>query len=295
MTTEASKKYFEKTLPRSSDGYVGPISTVATVINLAAIGTQQPSNANELGTYPGLQNTFADLAAEVVDIGYIAGASLTDVTGGVLALTVGAAGSGYTTAPAVSFTASTLVGSFTVTAGGSGYTSPPIVAISSGGGSGAAAVAVINAAGQVTGVTIAAMGAGYTGAPTVAFSGGGGGGGAAATAVLATPTATASISAGQVTALAVTYPGAGYGSAPTATLSGGGGSGGTATVVFSANEPSLTAFGCGAGTASSAPGICKRLTAGTSVSDFARNNTDRWLGIVGSTSGGVVRVFRGSY
>jgi hypothetical protein len=76
------------------------------------------------------------------------------------------------------------LGSFTVTAGGSGYTSAPTVTITdpSGLGSGATAVATV-AGGVVTGVTLTNPGTGYVTAPTVAF--GGPGTGAAATAVIA--------------------------------------------------------------------------------------------------------------
>lgn len=69
-----------------------------------------------------------------------------------------------------------------ITHGGSGYTSAPAVSFSGGGGTGAAATAIV-ANGRVTGITITNAGSGYTSAPTVAFSGGGGTG-AAATAVL---------------------------------------------------------------------------------------------------------------
>jgi len=66
--------------------------------------------------------------------------------------------------------------------GGSGYTSAPAVSFSGGGGTGAAATAIVTN-GRVTGLTITNGGTGYTTAPTIAFSGGGGTG-AAATAVL---------------------------------------------------------------------------------------------------------------
>lgn len=69
-----------------------------------------------------------------------------------------------------------------VYAGGSGYTSAPTVAFSGGGGTGAAATAVVTN-GRVTSLTITNGGTGYTTAPTIAFTGGGGTG-AAATAVL---------------------------------------------------------------------------------------------------------------
>jgi hypothetical protein len=70
-------------------------------------------------------------------------------TGSVTTISVGTPGSGYTSAPAVSFT------------GG-------------GGGSGAAATAIINSAGQVSRVWVTNGGSGYTAAPTVVFTGGGG-------------------------------------------------------------------------------------------------------------------------
>lgn len=66
--------------------------------------------------------------------------------------------------------------------GGSGYTSAPTVSFSGGGGTGAAGTAVVTN-GRVTGITITNGGTGYTSAPTIAFTGGGGTG-AAATAVL---------------------------------------------------------------------------------------------------------------
>ena len=71
-----------------------------------------------------------------------------------------------------------------VTDGGSGYTSAPTVAFTSGGGSGAAATAIINpATGEVTRVWVTAGGSSYETAPTVGFSGGAGTG-ATATAVI---------------------------------------------------------------------------------------------------------------
>lgn len=74
------------------------------------------------------------------------------------------------------------VTSVTVTNGGTGYTSAPTVSLTSGGGSGAAAKAIING-GVVTQVLITSNGTGYTSAPTVGFTGGGGAS-AAGTAVI---------------------------------------------------------------------------------------------------------------
>jgi hypothetical protein len=63
---------------------------------------------------------------------------------------------------------------FTVTNGGSGYTSAPTVVFAGGGGTGAAATAVVSSAGVVTGITLTSAGSGYISAPTLSFSGGGG-------------------------------------------------------------------------------------------------------------------------
>nr|WP_329602666.1 phage tail tube protein [Pseudomonas putida] len=66
--------------------------------------------------------------------------------------------------------------------GGTGYTSAPTVAFSGGGGSGAAATAIV-ADGKVVAFNITNAGAGYTSKPTISLTGGAGTG-AAATAVL---------------------------------------------------------------------------------------------------------------
>lgn len=73
-----------------------------------------------------------------------------------------------------------VVVSIAVTNGGSGYTSAPTVTFTSGGGSGATATAAIDPiTGKVISVIVTANGSGYTSAPTIAFSGGGGTGAAA--------------------------------------------------------------------------------------------------------------------
>jgi pectin methylesterase-like acyl-CoA thioesterase len=77
-----------------------------------------------------------------------------------------------------------------VTVGGGGYTTAPTVTFTGGGGSGAAATAIISAGGVVTGLNLTANGSGYATAPTVSFAGGGGNG-AAATVQVAQPQAVA--------------------------------------------------------------------------------------------------------
>lgn len=75
--------------------------------------------------------------------------------------------------------------SITIGAGGSGYTTAPAVSFSGGGGTGAAATAEISG-GAVVGITITNRGTGYTSAPTISLAGGGGTG-AAATATIGQP------------------------------------------------------------------------------------------------------------
>ena len=78
------------------------------------------------------------------------------------------------------------VGEVSVSNGGSGYSSAPTVSFTGGGGTGAAGTAVLGTgdnAGKIVSVTITDAGTGYTSAPTVGFSGGSGTG-AAATASL---------------------------------------------------------------------------------------------------------------
>jgi hypothetical protein len=69
-----------------------------------------------------------------------------------------------------------------ISAAGTGYTAPPSVAFSGGGGAGAAAVAHM-AGTQVESIVITNAGTGYSSAPSVSLSGGGGTGAAATAAV----------------------------------------------------------------------------------------------------------------
>jgi len=62
----------------------------------------------------------------------------------------------------------------TLTAGGTGWTSAPVVTFTGGSGSDAAAVASISGVGVITALTITNPGTGYITAPTVSFVGGGG-------------------------------------------------------------------------------------------------------------------------
>lgn len=70
------------------------------------------------------------------------------------------------------------VSAIVVTAGGTGYSSPPSVSFVGGGGSGAAASALLTG-NAVSSIVITNQGSGYTSTPAISFSGGGGSGAAA--------------------------------------------------------------------------------------------------------------------
>lgn len=63
-----------------------------------------------------------------------------------------------------------------MTAAGTGYTSPPAVNFSGGGGSGAVGTALLGSDGTVVGVRVTSAGTGYTSNPSVSLTGGGGSG-----------------------------------------------------------------------------------------------------------------------
>ena len=145
-------------------------------------------------------------------------------------VTITNGGSGYTSAPTVTFapapaggttatgaaTAADRIAAVTISNAGSGYTLAPAVSFTGGGGEGAAGAAATG--NVVESVTVDNGGSGYTSVPTVSFSGGGGSG-AAATA--AGPDGVASVT--------VDTGGSGYTSVPTVSFSGGSGSGAAGT------------------------------------------------------------------
>ena len=81
-----------------------------------------------------------------------------------------------------------IVSGLTLTVGGTGYLTPPGVTIAGGGGTGATAVATIDATGAVNGIELVTVGSGYTSVPTVTFAGGGGAGATATAAIYTNPT-----------------------------------------------------------------------------------------------------------
>lgn len=208
-------------------------------------------------------------------------------TGFVSAVTVTKGGSGYTSNPIVAFTGGGGTGaaasavlasgvtSYTVTAGGTGFTSAPAVGITGGGGTGAAATAVID--GRVTSVAVDTAGSGYNPATiSVSFTGGGGSG----------ATATATLSGGGVGAINVTSGGTGYTSAPTVTIhddSINPGTGATATATITSLVVSITPTAEGTGF-TSAPTIA--LTGGGGTGATATATISNYVASVGITNPG---------
>jgi phage tail sheath protein FI len=179
--------------------------------------------------YPFLKTTMNfyveedDISSNVKVTPPSAAATARIAVGAVTSVTISDGGSGYATAPTISFsggagkdaaaTATVSSGKVTdvvITNGGSGYTTAPTISFSGGAGKDAAATARVSG---VIAVTITNGGSGYTSTPTIAVTGGGGAG----------ATATATVSNGTVTAVTITNGGSGYTSAPTVAFSGGGG------------------------------------------------------------------------
>ena len=145
-------------------------------------------------------------------------------------VTISNRGSGYASAPTVSFkpypdngtgtgtgaaataTIDGRVASITIVNGGSGYTAPTVT-LTGGGGTGALATATTSS-GVITGIAVTAAGTGYTSAPTVVITGQAGSG-AAGTAIFTKV----------VSGITVTAAGSGYANPPTVEFSGGGGTG----------------------------------------------------------------------
>ena len=118
------------------------------------------------------------------------------------------------------------VSALTLSQQGSGYTIAPAVTFSGGGGSNAAATAQITlTGGAVTGINVDQSGSGYTTAPDVVLSGDGTG---------AAAVATISLTGGGIQTVTVTNGGAGYNplNLPIITFTGGGGNGAAAQAVI---------------------------------------------------------------
>ena len=156
--------------------------------------------------------------------------NVTVAVGSVGAIGMANVGSGYTTAPGVTFSApdqpggvratgdAVLVGSVVseilVTQAGTGYLNPPSVTLTGGGGSGAVAVAsLITFRTGTVYATVVAGGTGYGTSATITLSGGGGDGHANAVAIL---------SNGAIINVIMDNLGNNYTSAPTVVVTGAG-------------------------------------------------------------------------
>jgi hypothetical protein len=163
-------------------------------------------------------------------------ATVSVVNGGIQFFTISNRGSGYTYAPKIGIgsapsggvtgiATATLIGGIVVCTNsanpgsksvqninvvnaGSGYTVAPTIKVSGGGGTGAAATAVIEN-GVIGIVTVTSGGSGYTTTPTITFTG--------VSTVSAAATAILT-SSGTISAIHLTNAGAGYTQAPTITI-----------------------------------------------------------------------------
>lgn len=155
----------EGTLPKALDAILDQIGAVVIVVRVEEGATDAETLANIMGGVDAntgkYEGVHALLGAESV-VGYsprilcVPGFTHTRVQNGVTAITIGA--------------------------GGSGYTSAPTVTLTGGGGTGATAEATVSG-GVVTKITVTNSGSGYTTAPTVALAGGGGTGATATASV----------------------------------------------------------------------------------------------------------------
>lgn len=158
-------------------------------------------------------------------------------TGAISEIFLNNDGSGYTSAPTVTFSDPPNVGGgdvvatavaittsranvqsilrLEITNGGSGYTSPPTITISGGGGAGAAATCSIGGTNfTVTGISVDERGRGYASAPVITLN-------APLSGVGVTATAVSTIdNESRLNTINILNPGIGYTSAPTVSIAG---------------------------------------------------------------------------
>ena len=145
--------------------------------------------------------------------------------GAVVSITIVNSGSGYTTAPSITFSsgaaaatavvATGQVNSITLTNAGSGYTSAPTITLSAppSGTTATALASYITFATGTVSIAVTNGGTGYTNAANTVVTISGTGTNAAGTAI---------ISGGQVTQVIMTNPGSGYDANTTVSITGGG-------------------------------------------------------------------------
>lgn len=208
----------------------GPVMEPVTVGSenelVRRFGKPNDSNFDSFFTAANFLSYTNNLLLVRADAGHLN--AVASPTGGVTAVTVGTAGTGYVStaaAPAVSFSAPQVAGGATATgtavlSGGAitaivvsgnmaNYTTATITITPAAGdtGSGATATATI-AGGVITGVTMSNGGAGYKAVPTVTISGDGTG------AVVNSVT----VGTSTITGVTITNAGSGYTAAPTVTI-----------------------------------------------------------------------------
>ncbi len=236
FTNDPGDRLFKGGVPQIPPGY-GP--NTRTVMQIRIKGTlPAPANFGTLGTalpqafaagqdpHPVPAGIYAAVADETLNISGQAKP--------ISRIMTELPGVGYITPPKVTFYGSpgtvitpavavaTLNGisGATLTAGGANYVSAPAVQFSGGGGTGAAAQAIVSG-GVVTAIVMTNLGSNYTTAPIITLNGGGGTG----------ATALANLSLGTVGSLVIQNPGM-YTKAPHIYLTGGGGSGAKAIAML---------------------------------------------------------------
>lgn len=221
----------------------GASATSASPVVFANVGTATPfaGTNNALAKNTTARYITNKLSTLIVNDGI--NDFVATIPGSVTAVTVGSAGSGYTSVPTVSFGAAPsggvtttgtavlsggAVAAVAVTTGGSGYTSPTVTFSApqvAGGTLATGTVTVSN--GIITGIAISIGGSGYTTAPTATLGALGAGAGAVLGAV--------TIGTSTITGVTINTTGSGYTVAPTITFTGGGGSGAAATAAIGTN------------------------------------------------------------
>ena len=142
-----------------------------TVMTHMAIGT----DTNPIATHPVLV-TDTTLVTELErNAMTVSGGTVSTNTIQYAATYAAGDGTGAITEAGIFDTIGSKVDDIAVSAGGTGYTSAPTVTFTSGGGTGATATATVSG-GVVTAVTVTGVGSGYTSAPTIGFTGGAGSG-----------------------------------------------------------------------------------------------------------------------
>jgi fibronectin-binding autotransporter adhesin len=187
------------------------------------------------------------------------------------------------------------ISSIAVSSGGSGYAAPPLVTFSGGDGSGATAIATVDASGVLTGIMVTNPGTGYTSAPTVTLVGGAGSG-----ATLGTPALAANVSGGLTKtgvgtltlSGASSFTGGTTVSGGTLRLSGAGSLAAANAVNLSAagatfDVAPLTASGLTIGALAGAAGA--EVTLGGKQLTFGDASASVFAGVISGTGGGIVK------